>query len=274
MEELSVWKPKFRRGGYFSSMLVASRKSGKSYLVKYLLQEHLMGLYHLTVIMCPSIDDLEEYNSCIGKFPKKLCSKYDEQYLERLVLRNEERMIKGKKPIETLVLIDDSSGVDTRNSDMLFKLYTRGRHAGISVIFICQEYTSLKPGIRNNVELWILLRQLSTNGRVKAAEEVLSGSNRLDSSINEKKFYLDLQDDYAREVGDALIVDKRGEDDGLFYFRAPDGLEFKRKSTIEEKSETSDSEENSEEKDEFDEENSESSDSEEKDEENEDCIIL
>lgn len=225
MAQVPVWKPKFERGNYFSSMVVASRKSGKSYFVKWLLKEHLNGLFHLTVVMCPSVDDLQEYKGCIGKFPNRMMQHFDEEYLEKLLITNESRMLKGKKPIETLVLIDDSSGVDTRNSEMLFKLYSRGRHAGVSVIFICQEYSSLPPKIRNNVELFVVMRQLSSHGRLKVAEEVLSGSIRVEDGINEKKYFLDLQDEYAREVGDMLIVSKMGSDDGLFKFRAPSGVE-------------------------------------------------
>lgn len=219
------WDPSnFERGKHFSALVIASRNSGKSYLTRYLLLCQLRQHYDVFVIFCSNISEREKYLEII---PTELAyGEYKPALIEMLFSRNEQRAQQGKRKLDILTVFDDEIGAKIKNDDQLLQTYTRGRHNGISCLFISQSYSLAAPVWRNNSDLIILLRQNSAAARKAVQDSILSGSVLVPDGVHEKKMWAQLLRSYATKNGDALVVDYRGgQEDMLYRFRAPAGME-------------------------------------------------
>jgi hypothetical protein len=108
------------------------------------------------------------------------------------VMAQQEKLIKdGKKPLEVLLILDDCSDDRERNADTIQKIYTKGRHLHISVVFSTQETTLTGTVWRNNSDFICIGRQLGGRGRENIVENFLLGMPEpedIPSSMKEKVF--------------------------------------------------------------------------------------
>jgi len=218
------WEPEFKRGKHVSALVIASRNSGKSYLTRYLLLCKLRDKYDLFVIFCSNVEEREKYLDII---PTELAyGEYKPHLIQTLFDRNEQRAQLGKPKLNVLVLFDDEVSAKIKNDDQILQTYTRGRHNGISCLFISQSHTLAAPTWRNNSDIVIIGRQNSAQARKAIMDNILSGSVDTPDGVSEKKLWQQIMRSHATANGDVLVVDYRCNDsDMLFRFRAPPGLE-------------------------------------------------
>jgi hypothetical protein len=145
--------------------LVAKRNSGKSFLLKGLVEQHKEE-FHKIFVICPTetINGFYQRNDFIS--PECVFDDYNEEWVESLI-SSMTRLNKGKrseKAKHMLVILDDLvAGTNFHQSPSLKKLFVRGRHIFISVIITSQHLTSIPPVARTNSE-YVCVGQLNKAG--------------------------------------------------------------------------------------------------------------
>lgn len=151
----------------FSCMITGSRRSGKTTLVKNMLDNVYMGQFDIIYIFYPM--DFRQpdhpYRGYNMKYGKHI-SEYSNEALENIIHKLE--LLRQQIPtIKTLIVLDDCISENEfkscQASHPLNKLGIRGRHLGVSFIITSQNYASIPKILRNNVDVCILIPGLENN---------------------------------------------------------------------------------------------------------------
>lgn len=152
-------------------LVCARRGSGKSELIKYLIKE-FKDLFD-TVIVISTTDFSGFYKQIIPE--KNVSNTYEDKIIESL-LNKLERINKGKNQRNpefkrVLVVLDDVIS-DTRlaSSKSLEKVYTKGRHYGITLILASQYIKKISPTMRENTD-YVFIGKHTENSRSIFTEE-------------------------------------------------------------------------------------------------------
>jgi hypothetical protein len=150
------------KGQFFSIICFASRRSGKSELIKYLYNKlDFINEYDHCIIMSESEDSLDFYSEfCPGNL---FIKKFDAKIIEKTIQQSQILESEGKK-LKFLCIIDDVVGNTIKHSEWIAKLYSIGRHYNMSCILICQQLTLINVTVRNNSDICLI-------GQTKTAKE-------------------------------------------------------------------------------------------------------
>lgn len=194
--------------------LIAPRKSGKSALVCGLIEDVYASVFDKVVIM----SDTVLFDASVQQLSKTTKHKniyfsdnVSNQSIAALVKHQRETYDTKTGSPSTLLFIDDA-GDSAQRKDLnleLSKLYTKGRHIGISSIVACQSVTSQISGkmkgcttewiiFRNNMDdLKLLAKMLTTAYKTEAEvlKYLVAGTQEGYSFC-----YIDLAKSSAREV--------------------------------------------------------------------------
>ena len=166
-------------------LIAAASNQGKTFLLSQLLTEVYKGKFSMIYIFSPSIHMDPSYRNIIKYVENKLepteewrFDEYVAEEMERIIsdqmalvrLMREEK----RKPYHIAIIADDVADDPriARNSKLLNSLYTRGRHAFISVFTLTQKFRALSPLIRLNASIVILGRINNVKDLESAAEEL------------------------------------------------------------------------------------------------------
>ena len=174
--------------------LCAKRNSGKSILLRYLIKTHSEDFSKIFVV-CPS----EPVNHFYKKFidNKDIFEKYDENWINSLMKKLEKinGQIENKESYKRVLLVLDDccSDVKFHQSDSLKKVFTRGRHLGLSLIITSQYPYHIPPVCRINCD-FIAVGQLNSQGIDVLTSEYLMGNI---SKEDFKKMYYNATSNYG-----------------------------------------------------------------------------
>lgn len=154
--------------------LVAKRNSGKSYLLKYLVEREKKEFSKMFVI-CPTekINQFYSKNNFID--PKNIYEKYDESFVNKLIdkMTQINQGVKQSELKKVLLILDDCiADVHFHTCESIKKLYARGRHIGISIMITTQYLKSIPPLIRTNTD-YMLIGQLNAQGLTILCDEFI-----------------------------------------------------------------------------------------------------
>lgn len=163
-----------------TTILVAKRKSGKSVLLKHLVECERNEFYKIWVI-CPT----ESVNGFYSDIVPKECifDEYNEEWVESLIQNmTKYHQDKNKKPKNVLLILDDCvSDVRLASSKSFSKIFTRGRHIHLGIIVTTQYLNLVPPTCRNNADM-LFIGQLNTQGIKLLSDEYKSGN------VSQKEF--------------------------------------------------------------------------------------
>jgi len=93
----------------------------------------------------------------------KVYDELSDATVEDVISRLEEWNSESKKPIENLIIIDDSSDKlpNGKKPSAITKLFTNSRHIRASVWLVAHKFTSIPPIIRNQVDCLFIFKQNS-----------------------------------------------------------------------------------------------------------------
>ena len=157
-----------------TTSLVAKRNSGKSVLLKFLVESQKSSFSKIFVV-CPT----ESINSFYKSLVDSSCifDEWNEEWADELIKKmtkiNADTDAKDRKNI-LLILDDVMADTNFANSPALKKIYLRGRHCGIGVIATCQYLYNLPPVCRNNCD-WCIVGQMNHQSKTLLCDEYLSG---------------------------------------------------------------------------------------------------
>jgi len=219
--KLNKWKPKFKRGDYFSMIIFASRNSGKSYLIKDLIRNYLRSKYDIFIVVSDSGDTESDLGPVLPVGQTHFWTSMNYDAITIMEGQNKERAAEGKNPLSMLIIFDDKVSVRQRSDDRLMQLFTRGRHMNLSIIFSGQAKKFADTGFLNNADYVILLKANSQQQRKTILDNVLKGTVDVPDDVNENRYLSTIMRTYMSEVGDAIVIDcKKGTNGGLLRYRA------------------------------------------------------
>ena len=171
--------------------LVAKRNSGKSVLLKYLVQEEIQNFKKILVI-CPT-----KFNGFYDDWidPNCIFEDYNEEWVEKLISKMSKiNQGKNNDTADHILLILDDCCSDTRfhGSPSLKKLFSRGRHSFCSIIITCQMMHHIPPLCRSNSD-FLLVGQLNNQNLDLLCDEFRTGLEKKDF----KKMYTRLTTNYS-----------------------------------------------------------------------------
>ena len=142
--------------------IISKRNSGKSQLVKYLIKDSIREKHFNKIFVISSTNCVNHfYNDFIE--PTCIFDSYSEDWVEKLIIlmSNKNDKKKTNELYHVLLVLDDMcSDVSMHNSPSMRKLFSRGRHACISIIVIAQMLHHISPLMRCNSD-YILSGQLN-----------------------------------------------------------------------------------------------------------------
>ena len=157
--------------------VVAKRNSGKSILIRYLInkQKHL---FTKIFVICPT----EKINPFYDKITKEDCifdewnESWVEELIESLTKINTHKPLSERKNV-LLILDDCMSDINYNSSKSMKLIYTRGRHFNLSIIATCQYLNSLPKICRSNCDL-IITGQMNLSSIEMMANEYCSNLDK------------------------------------------------------------------------------------------------
>src|SRR5690348_13029959 len=120
--EIPVWVPDFKKGENFAMLVFASRNSGKSYFVKYMIVNYLRRLFDEFIFVSDSPDETEEYANIIHGITLE---EWDSRILQKLEARYKRRIADGLRPENVCIIFDDKIGYKIKNQDSILQIFTR-----------------------------------------------------------------------------------------------------------------------------------------------------
>lgn len=172
IEEFSPEDIKEITGGVVA--IIAGTGSGKSVLLKDLLS-HTHTNYKKIHLMSRTAK-LQKFFDFV---PRSMISDdYDEKKLEE-IWNSQLKLNEEGRPLEPiLVILDDIIASNSyKKSKMLEECSISARHLNITVILLSQNFTSIKPIIRNNIRIAICFQMQSAKERAKFSEQFLGADS-------------------------------------------------------------------------------------------------
>ncbi len=218
MKRIKQWVPNFpvdkNKFVNFSMLQIGSRRSGKSYLFNYMYKKYYSKFFDLIVIITTEMN-VESFREIIPDAIIESNLNKAKNIIRALISVNKriksKTQIKLKKPMNLLVLFDDTASRKQRSDPFILDLYARGRHYNISVIYLTQSLAMADTVWRNNSDIIIIHKQNIMSEYVKISENLIYGFYQdvvFPQRWKLKKYYLDLVKDIINEKPyQCLIID-------------------------------------------------------------------
>lgn len=222
LEKLMKLKNKF-----FSLICFASRKSGKSELIKFIYEMLDLGHeYDHVAVFSNSDESLDFYSEFVHG--ELFIKNFDEARIQSIINESEHLESDGRKK-KFLVIFDDVIGGNIKYSVKVAELYAIGRHYGISCIWITQQVTLLNTTVRNNSDIILIGASKGAREKQSIVDNFLDGlADDTDMEkygfTSAKKFYYSLlrynTAEYHFIVIDYLSNRSNSFDDLVFRIKA------------------------------------------------------
>lgn len=168
-----------------NSLIIVSsaRKSGKTFLVSYIVKE--MRKKFAAAYVISKTSQLQDSFSFIDK-RYHIDPKSDGEFefvLNRILEFQKARKESGEKVGQILLIMDDlfisSTSGSGRYSKSLARIAATGRHLNCLVFLITQRWQSLSPSVRSQCSIYISFKPRSLNERRMMIKEFLSRQNSM-----------------------------------------------------------------------------------------------
>lgn len=226
-KKLNKWNLQaIEKGKLFSMLIIGSRRSGKSYMVKHLWKKAKFNKYYdFFLVFCNSGDVSDYYSEFV---PGNLFFKeFDETILKRVFDMSEKYKNEGT-PKKFLCLFDDSVGTNEKCSEAIMQIYATGRHHNVSIIFCSQRLFLTNTTARNNSDCVLIGKSKSAIEKKYIIDCFLNGSLDIGEQPQNFKpymFYNELIKEYTINYN-FIVLDFSNDNsnsffDTVFYYKAP-----------------------------------------------------
>jgi len=179
---------------YATITIIASRRSGKSVLVRDLLYKEYIKRRKIKnlIIVSPTLHN-EDYAFIDNKYK---FTEFDEKFINNILQRQQQLIASDPKGDHDMVLILDdivkSTSMATR--DILSRLYTLSRHYRLYIILVSQSMKhELTPIIKFNSDIVVLFKTKNLDNKLEVRDHWLGFSSK-----DERDNALKLIDDVAQ----------------------------------------------------------------------------
>ena len=138
----------------FNALIVGPTKSGKTQYLLSQLRGPFRGKFDYIVLICPTFVYNKTYNDFVDNEPRITVIICQQNYVEWWL----KEAFSHFKNTNTLIVLDDcAASKDVKNRiGLLVQLGFSGRHRGISLWVLTQQFTSIAKGFRINVDAIVL----------------------------------------------------------------------------------------------------------------------
>jgi len=183
----------------FKMVIIGKSNSGKSVLVLNMLMKHLT--YDTITLIGETIKYQNKYSifqDMSELFPKKFILKDSVGQI---------KMTKYDKSLVNICLVDDAQESINSEVEKFNELYTKGRHNGVSPIFIAQDFFKVPIRSRSNATIFIFFKLNSVKSITRIWREVASDLER-ETFI---KIFLDATQPASGEKFGFLVIDTEAD---------------------------------------------------------------
>lgn len=149
-------------------MFVGSKGSSKTTTILNLLslKESPYHKYFKNIILIsPSAHADKKLSKLYGELDRegKVYNELNEETVEDVISRLEEWNAEAKKPIQNLLIIDDSGDrlPTGKRASGITKIFTNSRHLNLSIFLVLHKFTQAPPVVRNSVDTLFIFKQNS-----------------------------------------------------------------------------------------------------------------
>ena len=168
-------------------ILCGKTNSGKSVLLKHMLQKE-KNKFNKIFVISPTEQVLKFYSDIVPE--NQIIHEYSDEWVTDLLKRLTTYKKNNDKKFSTLLILDDV-GADAHNSKALNKVFTMGRHLGISIIITSQFINQLPLTSRTNAS-FVCCSQMNKASIDILVDEYLMGPV-------EKKDFIKMYHDSTRD---------------------------------------------------------------------------
>ena len=174
-------------------ILCGKTNSGKSVLLKHMLQKE-KHKFHKIFVISPTEQVLKFYSDIVP--PNQIIHEYSDEWITDLLKKLTAHKKNDDKKFNVLLILDDV-GADAHNSKALNKVFTMGRHLGISIIITSQFINQLPLTSRTNAS-FVCCSQMNKASIDILVDEYLMGPI-------EKKEFIKMYHDSTRDFNFFVI---------------------------------------------------------------------
>lgn len=206
MSEINLEKWDMTLHDDFSMAVYASRRSGKSTLVRYIFESNdLNQKFDFIICISKNQDALDYMSEFVSG--DLFFDKFDKNVIKQIVEISKELEM-NQTEMKFLIILDDTNCNEAKNDETLNDVYSMGRHLGISIIWITQHVTNLSTTMRNNSD-YLLIGRCGTATEKKAIiDNFLMGSRDEDveNGKSEHHFYRELIKKYTKDYTFIVVI--------------------------------------------------------------------
>ena len=174
-------------------ILCGKTNSGKSVLLKHMLKKE-KHKFHKIFVISPTEQVLKFYSDIVP--PNQIIHEYSDEWITDLLKKLTAHKKNDDKKFNVLLILDDV-GADAHNSKALNKVFTMGRHLGISIIITSQFINQLPLTSRTNAS-FVCCSQMNKASIDILVDEYLMGPI-------EKKEFIKMYHDSTRDFNFFVI---------------------------------------------------------------------
>ena len=186
------------------TILCARRNSGKSELLRSLVEDHKDEFYRIFVI-CPTEKVNGFYEKAGIVAPENIRDSWSEEWATKLI-DNMTKLSKTSKKHVLLIMDDLVGDLNFRKSKTINTLFARSRHINISLIIAVQYLHTINPLQRNNAD-WVLVGQMNSHSIEILCEEYIAKMS--------KKEFIELYNRATKNYSFLLINNNSVKTDSL-----------------------------------------------------------
>jgi AAA+ ATPase superfamily predicted ATPase len=203
MSEINLKELDFNDGDYFTVTIFGARRSGKSTLLKYIIQKYnLTAKYDNYLIISENDDVLNTMKEIIPADKKDFVNGYNDELINNLMATSD--LLRKKGIHKTfLLIVDDVSSLQVKTG-ALRKIYMQSRHFKCSSFFLTQQITACGTTARSNSDYAIFGRTGSSYEDEMIYRHYLMGKK--DVLGDEKHFCMNLIKKYTEDYS-FLVID-------------------------------------------------------------------
>jgi hypothetical protein len=156
-------------------VLVAQSNTGKSVALDYLVGE-TVGVWDMVVAFSKT-------EPASGNWARRIVRghihhEFKPKIIRRIIEKNKERMSEGKKPVRTLIILDDVLSDETAmKHPIVLELFIEARNYAVGVAITAQDIFLIPKKMRTNVQLWMFFRDFGEVNR-KAIHRITASAIR------------------------------------------------------------------------------------------------
>lgn len=222
LNNIQEWNPSetFKKNEPFAGIISASRNSGKTYLIRYLYKHHLRKNFDIVIVFCGSkaIDTYAEW------VPGQLLfSEFDPEIIKRCQDQYNEFFKIYRRPMRTLVIMDDILTDKLMYDQTIKDLYTKGRHCHISLVILGHKITMFNTAWRENITFLICLRTKTNSAKEHLIDQYLADIYEEDANKSKadiKREWLDCIRTIHSVDYQAIVVDYEKTDNQIMKYKA------------------------------------------------------